>query len=206
MRKILTIVVSVLLCIGAIGGSFALAKHFDESPSTSVEEGSSEHEKGNNEHQTVKVWELCTDDSQLAVGDQIVIVAKSDERALGTTQNTSNRSAVELSKEDNTITINDEVQVITLEQGVVDNTFAFYVGTGYLYAPSSSSNHLKTKTVIEPNGSWSISIGEGSVASIVAQGESEVNVLQYNAKNHLFSCYASTQEQLVIYKLAEREI
>ena len=44
MKKIITIIVSVLLCIGAIGGSFALAKHLDENPPTSVENNSSKDE------------------------------------------------------------------------------------------------------------------------------------------------------------------
>ena len=212
MKKILTIVLSVLLCIGAIGGSFALAKHLDENPSTSVEDSSTQenndgsNDTNNSATELVEVWELCTDESDLAVGDKIIIASKSGEYALSETQNTSNRAAVKVVKDGDLLTINDDVQVITLEQGAVDNTLALYVVSGYLYAPSSSSNHLKTKTVIEPNGSWSITIDEGAVATIVAQGDSEVNTLKYNATNKLFSCYTSSQEAIVIYKLVEREI
>ena len=209
MKKIITIIVSVLLCIGAIGGSFALAKHLDENPPTSVENNSSKDEADDtNESETkiVKVWEICTDEADLAVGDQIVLVASSNERALSMTQNSNNRAATKIVKEDDFITINDDVQIITLEEGVVENTFAFNVGEGYLYAPSSASNHLKTKSTIDPNGSWSITIDEGAIANIVAQGESAINVLQYNSNNHIFSCYTSTQEAILIYKLVEREI
>ena len=209
MKKIITIIVSVLLCIGAIGGSFALAKHLDENPPTSVENNSSKDEADEtNESETklVKVWEICTDEADLAVGDQIVLVASSNERALSMTQNSNNRAATKIVKEDDSITINDDVQIITLEEGVVENTFAFNVGDGYLYAPSSASNHLKTKAAIDPNGSWSITIDEGAIANIVAQGESAINVLQYNSNNHIFSCYTSTQEAILIYKLVEREI
>jgi hypothetical protein len=209
MKKIITIIVSVLLCIGAIGGSFALAKHLDENPPTSVENNSSKDEADDtNESETklVKVWEICTDEADLAVGDQIVLVASSNERALSMTQNSNNRAATKIVKEDDSITINDDVQIITLEEGVVENTFAFNVGDGYLYAPSSASNHLKTKAAIDPNGSWSITIDEGAIANIVAQGESAINVLQYNSNNHIFSCYTSTQEAILIYKLVEREI
>ena len=209
MKKILTIVLGVLLCFGAIGGSFALAKHLDENPPTSVENNSSKDEADDtNESETklVKVWEICTDEADLAVGDQIVLVASSNERALSMTQNSNNRAATKIVKEDDSITINDDVQIITLEEGVVENTFAFNVGDGYLYAPSSASNHLKTKAAIDPNGSWSITIDEGAIANIVAQGESAINVLQYNSNNHIFSCYTSTQEAILIYKLVEREI
>ena len=209
MKKILTIVLGVLLCFGAIGGSFVLAKHLDENPPTSVENNASEDETDDTNEPTtklVKVWELCTDEADLTVGDQIVLVASSNERALSITQNTNNRAATKLVKEDDSITITEDVQVITLEEGVVENTFAFYVETGYLYAASTVSNHLKTKSVLDTNGSWSIDIGEDSTANIVAQGENIVNVLQYNSNNHIFSCYTSTQEAVLIYKLVEREI
>ena len=208
MKKIFTIILCCLLFVGVMGGSFALAKHFDENPVTNVEDNSSKQDddNGKTDVKTVQIWELCTDSSDLAVGDQIVLVASSNERALSLTQNTNNRAATKIVKEDDSITINDDVQIITLEEGVVENTFAFNVGDGYLYAPSSASNHLRTKTVIDANGSWSITIDEGAVANIVAQGESTINVLQYNSNNHIFSCYTSTQEAILIYKLVEREI
>ena len=208
MKKIFTIILCCLLFVGVTGGSFALAKHFDENPPTSVEDNSSKQDddNGKTDVKTVQIWELCTDSSDLAVGDQIVLVASSNERALSLTQNTNNRAATKIVKEDDSITINDDVQIITLEEGVVENTFAFNVGDGYLYAPSSASNHLRTKTAIDANGSWSITIDEGAVANIVAQGESTINVLQYNSNNHIFSCYTSTQEAILIYKLVEREI
>ena len=208
MKKIFTIILCCLLFVGVMGGSFALAKHFDENPVTNVEDNSSKQDddNGKTDVKTVQIWELCTDSSDLAVGDQIVLVASSNERALSLTQNTNNRAATKIVKEENSITINDDVQIITLEEGVVENTFAFNVGDGYLYAPSSASNHLRTKTAIDANGSWSITIDEGAVANIVAQGESTINVLQYNSNNHIFSCYTSTQEAILIYKLVEREI
>ena len=154
----------------------------------------------NSQTETVGMWQICSDISDLDIGDKIIITAKAGDFALGTTQNTSNRLAVAIDKGDNTATINDDVQVITLENGVVENTFAFYVGTGYLYAPSSSSNHLKTRSDINENSSWSISFDDGYVANIVAQGESSRNVLRFNSVNEIFSCYASSQEAVVIYK------
>ena len=202
MKKILTIIFSVLLCIGAVGGSFALAKHIDSGKNVEQPQDSSPMDSSEKDSpvETVASWQICTDVSQLAVGDKIIIVAKTGDFALGTTQNTSNRSVASIEKSDNTATINDDVQVITLENGVVENTFAFYVGTGYLYAPSSSSNHLKTRSDINENSSWSISFDDGYVANIVAQGESSRNVLRFNSVNEIFSCYASSQEAVVIYK------
>ena len=210
MKKIITIVLSIMLCIGAIGGSFALAKHIDgkvsvEQPNDSSNDSSDENEdSGNNgvNQKNVK-WELCTDVSQLAVGDQIIIAVSSGECALSTTQNTSNRSAANIAQAGESLSLDEAVQIITLEKGVVENTFAFNVGDGYLYAPSSASNHLKTHSIIDENSSWQILIDESGVATITAQGESTRNVLMYNSTNRIFSCYMSTQNAVVIYKMVE---
>ena len=204
MKKILTIILCALLCIGAIGGSFALAKHIDGKTPDKQSQNSSPTSDDNGTA-TVSTWQLCTDVTELAVGDQIVIVVQSEEVALGTTQNTSNRSAASVTKDGYTVTFGDDVQIITLENGVVENTFAFNVGTGYLYAPSSASNQLKTHASIDENSSWSIVIDSSCVANIVAQGESTRNVLMYNLASNLFSCYSSAQEPVAIYKLIDGE-
>ena len=219
MKKIITIILCVLLAVGAVGGSFALAKHLgntnveqpndsstDSSQETPDENGSSENSGGNTnvevKPQMVKVWQLCTENTQ-CVGDQIVIVAQAEEYALSTTQNASNRSAVEVSKNADMVSANDDVQVITLEQGLVEDTFAFNVGTGYLYAASSASNVLKTHASIDENSSWKIEIDANNVANIKAQGVSSKNVLMFNTVSKLFSCYGSTQAPITIYKQVE---
>ena len=220
MKKIITIILCVLLAVGAVGGSFALAKHLDNtkveqpndrptdsSQETPDENGSSDGGGGNTnveiKPQMVKVWQLCTENTQFSVGDQIVIVAQAEEYALGTMQNTSNRLAVEVSKNADMVSANADVQVITLEQGLVENTFAFNVGTGYLYAASSSSNVLKTRASIDENSSWKIEIDANNVASVVAQGASSKNVLMFNTASKLFSCYGSTQAPITVYKQVE---
>ena len=104
-----------------------------------------------------EAWNLVTDASFLAVGKEIVIVASGTNYALGADKG-NNRNAATITKDGDTITINSDVQIITLEAGKVANTFAFNVGTGYLYAASSSSNNLKTKTTLDNNGSWNITI------------------------------------------------
>ena len=235
MKKIITIILCVLLAVGAVGGSFALVKHLDndtsvEQPSddpadsssqeppldnstdSSTQEPSDESDSsgGGNGNtnvevkpQMVKVWQLCTENTEFSVGDQIVIVAQAEEYALGATQNASNRLAVEISKNADMVSTNADVQVITLEQGLVENTFAFNVGAGYLYAASSSSNVLKTHASIDENSSWKIEIDANNVASVVAQGASSKNVLMFNTASKLFSCYGSTQAPITIYKQVE---
>lgn len=220
MKKVITIILCVLLCIGVIGGSFALAKVFDnntsvEQPNDSSQdltddgEGDSSSDEGNDTvTETAQVWTLCDSTTQFAVGDKIVIAVQSEEKALGTSQNTSNRSYASVVKSGDTITFGDDVQIITLEAGLVENTFAFNVGTGYLYAASSSSNVLKTHDSIDENSSWSIEIDANGVASIVANGAATRNVLMYNSLSTLFSCYSSStyQDPIVVYKLTETQI
>ena len=154
-------------------------------------------------------WTLVTDASTLAVGDKVVITNKDATFALSTNQKSSNRGAVAITKEGETITLNGEVEILTLEPGINDGTFAFALGTGYLYAASSSSNYLKTKATLDVHGSWTITI-TNKIASIIAKGSSNRNVMQYNPNTNngspLFACYASaSQTALALYKLIEEQ-
>ena len=145
-------------------------------------------------------WTLVKDVSELAAGDEVVIAASGSNYALGTTQNNNNRAAVSITKSGDNITWTTAVQVLTLKEGTVSGTFAFYTGSGYLYAASSSSNHLKTQTTNNANGSWKITITSAGVASITAQGTNTKNQLKKNSSSALFSCYSSGQSTVAIYK------
>lgn len=145
------------------------------------------------------VWTLVTDVNELNAGDKVVIVAKDYDYALSTTQNKNNRAPVAITKNDNTVTINDSVQILTLETGNVSDTFAFNTGEGYLYAASSGSNYLKTETTLSNNSSWLITIDANGVATIKAQGTNTRNWLRYNKSNSLFACYSSGQEDIFLY-------
>ena len=156
-------------------------------------------------------WTLVTNANDLAVGDQIIIAAAGYNYAISTTQNTNNRAATAITKnDDNTLeTPSGSVQIITLEQGTVTTTmtYAFNVGNGYLHAASSSSNYLRTQQAKDANSSWTISIASDGAATIQAQGNNTRNLLRYNStgNNPLFSCYRSGQNAVVIYKLVASE-
>ena len=151
-------------------------------------------------------WELVTDASTLKAGDEVVIAASTANYALSTTQRTSNRQAVAITKSDDAITINENVQVITLTTATNSqtNTFSFHVGTGFLYASSSSSNELKTTANPGQDGDWNLEIKNTGVASIIAKGDKTRNVMQFNLNNNnpaIFACYSSaSQTSLAIYK------
>lgn len=151
------------------------------------------------------VFVLVTDVTDLASGDQVIIVSVDEDYALGTNQKSNNRAGTAVVKADGQVTATADVQVLTLEDGAVDGTFAFSTGEGYLYAASSSKNYLRTEETLTENSSWSISITDG-VASVIAQGENTRATLQYNPNNGvpLFACYAgATQGAVAIYKLNE---
>ena len=109
-------------------------------------------------------WDLLTRSTtpELAVGDQIVITAKKYDYALSTTQNTDTRGAVAVTKNGNSITINDQVQIFTIEEGYVEGTFALATGNGYLSGTRRKAGRyyyeqLKTETSkASDNASWYI--------------------------------------------------
>ena len=147
---------------------------------------------------------LVTDASQLAVGDKILIAAKDFGYVISTNQKPNNRATADAVKSGSSITAGKDAQVITLEAGMTEGTFAFNVGDGYLYAASSSKNHLKTSANKSDNASWKVAISEDGTASIVAQGAETRNVMQYNSGSTLFACYATaSQSALSIYKIAD---
>lgn len=149
-------------------------------------------------------WILVTDADSLKVGDKVVIAAYDFDYAISTTQNNSTRGQATIIRDGNGILFDDDVQVFTLQQGTAEGTFAFYTGTGYLYAGSSSSNQLKTEANMDAHGNsnWNISISN-DIATIVAQGNHSHNTMQYyhDPTHYHFACYLEhTQSSLAIYK------
>ena len=151
---------------------------------------------------------LVTNVADLAIGDKVVVVAKDYDYALGTTQNSNNRASAAVTKNGDTVTFSDTVQVLTLEVGIKDGTFALNTGSGYLYAASSSKNYLRTEETLTANSSWSIEINNDGVATIKSQGEYTRNWMRYNASNNppLFACYGSGQTDIAIYKVGEKPV
>lgn len=142
---------------------------------------------------------LVTDVASLSVGDKIVIAATNANYALSTTQSGNNRPQAVITKSGNEITIGNDTQIITLEAGTIDGTFAFNVGDGYLYAAHSSKNYLRTQTTNDDNGSWSITIDANGVATVKANGSNTRNWMRYNSSSSIFSCYSSGQADISIY-------
>ena len=148
-------------------------------------------------------YDLVTDVAELTAGSEIIIAAKDYGFALSTTQNNNNRAQTAVTKVENTIKDpGSDVQVITIEEGSVDGTIAFNVGTDrYLCAASSSSNYLRTESTLSANSSWMVEISEAGVATVKAQGSYTRNWMRYNSSSKIFACYGSGQGDICIYKL-----
>ena len=152
-----------------------------------------------------QVWTKVTSASDLNVGDKVVIVANDYNYAISKTQNSNNRSQAAVTKSGNEVSWTSGVQEFELKAGTKNNTFAFYTGSGYLYAASSSSNYLRTQTTNNDNGSWAITIAANGTATVKAQGTYTRNVMQYNQSSSLFACYSSaSQKAICIYKYTEK--
>ena len=141
---------------------------------------------------------LVTDAAQLSIGDSIVIAYEN--YAMGASSSNGNfREKTDIMVSNGRIThLADDVQIIVLEEGVADGTYAFNVDGSYLAAASSSSNYLKTVSALDENGSWTITISD-ALAKIIAQGSYSRNTLQYNTGSPRFSCYKSGQKDVTIY-------
>ena len=151
-------------------------------------------------------YRLVTSNSELEANEKYIIVAAESDYAMSTTQNSNNRGKNLITKNGNLITLSDEsianVQVLTLEQGTIDDTWAFNTGAGYLYAAggTTSNNYLRTKNNKDEVASAIIAVSTEGIASIVFQGEVSRNTLKYNSSSSLFSCYASGQTDVSLYK------
>lgn len=148
------------------------------------------------------VYSLVTDASSLAAGDQFVIVNEEASVAMGADRG-SNRDQVEVEITDHTISeLPDGIQVIELEKTTSKNKWYLKVGSVYLRASSNSANELKTTSnTFDDNAKATISINTTTgAATIVFQGSYTVNTIKYNKKYKLFSCYATTQQDVYIYR------
>ncbi len=142
-----------------------------------------------------KVAVLVTDASLLKAGDQIFVVCTGNAVAMGA-QNGSYRNTVSVTFTNNTMTIIDGAQVITL--GGSEGAWTLGVSdTEYLYW--DSGNDVKTGTTAY---AWNIAIESDGIATI-SSVETPERELQYNASSPRFACYTGTQQDISIYKVVD---
>ena len=72
----------------------------------------------------------------------------------------------------------------------------------YLYAASSSSNHLKGQ---ETASSWTIE-QDGDKYVLTSSAQTSHNIMQYNDQSKIFSCYTSGQKDITLYKYSDIKV
>ena len=153
-------------------------------------------------------YHLVTDANQLIAGRTYLMVNTQYGKALGTTQNTNNRSAASVDVDDNVIaSIGDAVCELVL--GGQAGAWTFFDANwgnngGYLYA-AGGGNYLRTQSVLTNNGKWAVSITNG-MASIVSNGDVSQKTIRFNptTNNPIFSCYASGQKDICLFIRSEQ--
>lgn len=154
-------------------------------------------------------YNLVPATSALVVGDKVVIVAATKNKAMGAISgNGNNRQSATVVKntENNTVDFDTKTEVFTVAAGTTAGSFAFKTeGAKYIYAAGgTSSNYLKEETSITAKSSWSVTIANG-VANIKAVDSAVTrNTIMYNGENDLFSSYLATSTDQIgvsIYKL-----
>lgn len=115
-------------------------------------------------------------------------------------QNSNNRpksKAVSFDDDDNIYEDSDIWDFVL--SGDATNGWTFYdkytEGEGFLYAASSSDNHLKLQTTLDANGKWTIDFSDDA-ANIVAKGSNTHKYMRYNTSG-LFSCYEKDKQSAI---------
>ena len=143
-------------------------------------------------------WELVTDATALAVGDEVIVVAKNADKALACPTKTSDTKfpSTDIKKTGNVIyDIEDAgVQTFILESGASDGTMAFkFTYKDQTYYPYYSSG-LKMRTSVNEAASWKISIGDDGDATVSTVSSSKDYLMKFNSATSslTFTAYLST--------------
>ena len=156
------------------------------------------------------VYELVTDASVLKAGDKIIITSGKSGKVNAMKpwvfdENNCKPESIEIGEDGKITSPSSTIAKITL--GGTSGAWTLYDGTYYLYAASSSNNHLKGREElgIDDNDIATIKIGETTNnATIKFQGNYTHNSIRYNSNNGtpIFSCYESGQADIYIFRKA----
>lgn len=118
-------------------------------------------------------------------------------------QNTNNRASVDISFTDDSkesFNLVAKVAVLTLKK--IDDKWQFHSTHGYLYSPGKSDkNHLKSSEDGTLKGSFA-TITFKDKKAVIKFDCNNSNLIRYNSNKdqQIFSCYASGQQDVQIYK------
>ena len=156
-------------------------------------------------------WVLVTDASELNADDYVIIAAANLEVAMKSYESGNYCTHMAVTK-DGSIFLkwHEDLGVFQLSKGNEFYTFKDVNTNQYLYAAGTgNNNHLKATDEIPADAEavkpyiWTITIEDG-VTTVKATSENR-NTLKYNKTSgqERFSCYASGQEDIALYKYFE---
>lgn len=150
------------------------------------------------------VWALVNDISDLENDDQVIIVAKNHNYAIGLKADSTNdirREAIPIIKDGTFCEINSSVQIFTLNKS--GDYFQFKTPDKYLATTGISKEDLVIETSSSNKTKWNISIEATGKATIKSQ---QVRIRYYFKDNSYFKCYTNegqSHDDVVIYKLID---
>ena len=156
-------------------------------------------------------YKLVTDVSQLEVGARYLVVGTNTKGtyAMGNLKK-DNHYAIPVEITDNTVTVGDQSgleatkQIAPVELVTTDDSnypYGLKVGEKFLYASSTTKNHLKDADNLDNyNSHASIEIASNGVATIKFNNNNLRNWLRLNDSEELFACYTTGQKDIYLYK------
>ena len=155
-------------------------------------------------------WVLVTEEGQLAPDDKIVVAAVEEDYAMKSYESGNNIKHLAITKlgDKRFLKWTSEVGVFQLASSGSGYTIQDVNTEEYLYAAGTGDkNYLKATDEVPSDAAaakpyiWTISYTDG-VATVKATSDNH-NDLQYNKSADIFSCYASTQGEIALYKHVE---
>lgn len=155
-----------------------------------------------------------TSEDQLVAGGIYVIVNEEKSFAMSS-QTTNNRSSYSITINSNSFTLADadianakaDKTIYELELGGETGKWTFYdkINNGYLFAPGTTkkdgkpNNYLRVQKTVDTKSQAKISFDAEGNSSIVFSAPN-ANTVKYNLSAKLFSCYASEQKPVQLYR------
>ena len=154
---------------------------------------------------TERVFTLYDGSRSLRLNDRVIFVAADSNYAMGSTQNSTNRSAAAITKSSDKLTIEtttEPVGIFTLGWGVNGSSqtgqLSFKDEKGYLRVQDASSNTLGTSQTLDVNASWSLTrYTSTNTVGLTCVGASSNNVIRFVSGSNVFACYNAGYESSI---------
>lgn len=155
--------------------------------------------------------------SQLWPGQKVLITNSDGAYMAKAWESGNNLKLGSATPSENVISYSDSKKgcVFTLGQVVYDSNgddvldataWTFKEGNNYLYAASTSANHLKSKTTLALDCYFGITIDESGNVSITCKDTTKYGVMQYNSSASCISCYQTASQGAVTLFVEDSDI